>query len=88
VTEAEAVTEGAAVVVAEAKSGKLWMRLLAYLLCAVPGALVAACFISLDQDRAAPLAYGSAALLGLAALGGLRLLNQRVPQIFGSFRAF
>jgi hypothetical protein len=87
--EADAVTEGASVVVApDTKSGKRWMRLLAYLLCAVPGALVAACFISLDQDRAAPLAYGTAALLGLAALGGLRVLNQRVPLIFSSFRAF
>jgi hypothetical protein len=64
------------------------MTLLAHLLFAVPGAVVAACFISLDQDRAAPWAYGAAALLGLVALGGLRLLAQRVPRIFSSFSAF
>jgi hypothetical protein len=64
------------------------MRLAAVLLFAVPGAVVAAAFISLDQDRAAPLAYGSAALLGLAALAGLRLLDRRVPRIFSSFSSF
>ena len=65
-----------------------WLSLLAGLLFAVPGAVVAAGFISLDQDRAPPLAYGSAALLGLAALGALQLGARRVPQIFSSFTAF
>ena len=65
-----------------------WLRWLAGLLFAVPGAVVAAGFISLDQDRAAPLAYGSAALLGLGALGALQLLARRLPQIFSSFAAF
>jgi hypothetical protein len=87
--EAELAQEGAADVSrVDPKPGKPWLRLLAYSLFAVPGALVAACFISLDQDRAAPLAYGSAALLGLVALGGLRLLQQRAPRIFSSITAF
>lgn len=64
------------------------LELLANLLLAVPGAAVAAGFISLDQERAAPLAYASAALLGLVALGVVRLLVWRVPRIFSSFRAF
>ncbi len=63
-------------------------RWLGWLLLAVPGAVVAAGFISLDQERAAPLTYASAALLGLVALGLLRLLVRFVPRIFRSFRAF
>jgi hypothetical protein len=57
-------------------------------LCAVPGAVVAAGFISLDQDRAEPLAYASAALFGVLALGTVSLLGRRVPRIFSSFNAF
>lgn len=64
------------------------LGLLASLLLAVPGAVAAAGFISLDQERAAPLAYASAALLGLVALGLVRLLVWRVPRIFSSFSAF
>jgi hypothetical protein len=73
---------------AERKPGTRWMRLLAVLLFAVPGALMAACFISLDQERAAPLTYGSAAMLGLVGVAGLRLLDRRVPRIFSSFSSF
>ena len=65
-----------------------WRRLLGGLLLTLPGALVAVAFISLDQDRAAPFAYASAALLGVVALWLLGLLGQRAPQIFSSFRAF
>ncbi len=68
--------------------GRLWRRLLGGLLLTLPGALVAAAFISLDQDRAAPFAYASAPLLGVVALWLLGLLGQRAPQIFSSFRAF
>ena len=67
---------------------KPWRRLLGGLLLTVPGAVVATVFISLDQDRAAPVAYLSAALLGTVALWLLGLLGRRLPQIFGSFRAF
>jgi hypothetical protein len=63
-----------------------WLSLLAMLLLMVPGAVVAAGFISLDQERAAPPAYAISALLGLVALGLLRLLSGRVPRIFSSFR--
>ena len=65
-----------------------WLSLLAGLLLAVPGAVVAACFITLDQDRAAPLAYGSAGLAGLVALAALVVLARRAPRIFSSFSAF
>jgi hypothetical protein len=61
---------------------------LASVLFAVPGAAVAAGVISFDQDRAAPLAYASAGLLGLAALGLLRLLVRAAPRIFRSFSEF
>ena len=63
-----------------------WRSLLAMLLLMVPGAVVAAGFISLDQERAAPPAYAIAALLGLVGLGLVRLLSGRVPRIFSSFR--
>jgi|GEM_PF-5089701 len=63
------------------------LSLLAGLLLAVPGAVMAAGFITLDQDRAAPWAYGSAALAGLGALAVLVLLARRMPRIFSSFRA-
>ncbi len=68
--------------------GGLGMWLLGRTLVAVPGAVAAAGFISLDQDRAAPLAYGSAAVVGVAALVALSLLARRVPRIFSSFSAF
>ncbi len=61
---------------------------LASVLLAVPGAVVAAGFISLDQERAQPLVYASAGLLGLLALGLVRLLAWRVPRIFSSFSSF
>lgn len=63
-------------------------RLLSTLVLAAPGAVVAAVFISLDQERAAPLAYASAALAGLVALGLVRALAWRVPRMFSSFSAF
>ena len=69
-------------------SARPWRRLLGGLLLTVPGAIVAAAFISLDQDRAAPLAYTGAALLGIVALWLLGLLARGAPQIFGSFQAF
>jgi hypothetical protein len=71
-----------------AQPGRPWQRLLGALLLAAPGALMAARFISLDQDRAAPSAYASAGLAGVAALWLLGLLARRLPQIFNSFRAF
>jgi hypothetical protein len=73
---------------AREKRGRPWLGLLATLVLAVPGAVVAAGFISLDQERAAPLAYASAAILGLVALALVRLLAWRVPRIFSSFSAF
>ncbi len=68
--------------------GRLGWQLLGWVLFAVPGAVAAAGFISLDQDRAEPLAYGSAAVGGVLALAGLSLLARRVPRIFSSFSAF
>ena len=65
-----------------------WKRLLGGLLLAVPGGLMAAGFITLDQDRTAPSVYGVAALAGALALWLLGLLARRLPQIFSSFRAF
>jgi hypothetical protein len=65
-----------------------WSSWLATLLLALPSAVVAAGFISLDQERAAPQAYASAALVGLLALASLRVLSVRVPRIFSSFSAF
>ncbi|HYQ14801.1 MAG TPA: hypothetical protein VEQ58_03560, partial [Polyangiaceae bacterium] len=62
-------------------------RLLGYLLFALPGAVVAAVVISLDQAQAAPLAYAAAGLLGAFALGLVALLLPRIPRIAGSFRA-
>jgi hypothetical protein len=50
--------------------------------------VVAAGFISLDQERAAPSAYASSALLGLVALALVRLLASQVPRIFSSFSRF
>ena len=57
-------------------------------LCALPGAVAAAGFVSLDQDRAEPLAYAGAAVLGVLALGAVSLLGRRLPRIFSSFKAF
>ncbi len=72
----------------DAKPGAFGMKLLGRVLFALPGAVAAARFISLDQDRAEPLAYGSAAVLGVLALGGLSLLVRRAPRVFSSFTAF
>jgi hypothetical protein len=68
--------------------GRVALWLLGRALVAVPGAIAAAGFISLDQDRAEPLVYASAALFGVVALVGLSLLGRRVPRIFSSFSAF
>jgi len=68
--------------------GKPWRRLLGGLLLALPGAVVAAAFITLDQDRAAPFAYTSAAFFGIVALWLLGSLARRAPRIFGYFRDF
>ena len=67
---------------------ELGRRLLLRLAFALPGALLAAAFISLDQDRAEPVAYLAAALLGAVAMGGLGLVARRLPQIFSSFSSF
>ncbi|HEX2874083.1 MAG TPA: hypothetical protein VHP33_22665 [Polyangiaceae bacterium] len=71
----------------DAIDAKRWHRVAASLLFAVPGAAVAAGFIALDQERAAPAAYASAALLGLLGLGLVRLLERAAPRIFRSFNA-
>ena len=63
-------------------------RLVGYGLFAMPGAVVAGLVISLDQARAAPTAYTSAALVGALMLGLVAVLVPRAPRIFGSFRAF
>jgi hypothetical protein len=68
--------------------GNRWLAGVASLLFAAPGAAVAAAVISFDQERAAPLAYASAALFGLVALGLLRLLVRAAPRIFRSFSEF
>ncbi len=81
-------SEPDAKVQAKTKLRGLALQLLGRVLLAVPGAVAAAGFISLDQDRAAPLVYASAALFGALALGGLSLLARRVPRIFSSFQAF
>jgi hypothetical protein len=54
-------------------------------LLSVPGVAVAAVVISLDQQRAALPLYGLAALAGVAALLGLRLLARFAPKSFSSF---
>ena len=72
----------------EPPAAKRWQYWLASLLFAVPGAAAAAGVITLDQERAAPAAYASAALLGLVALGLLRLLVRAAPRIFRSFSDF
>jgi hypothetical protein len=71
---------------ASAPSARL--RLLAALLAGLPGALIAAGFIVLEQEQAAPLSYAAAGAAGLVALGGLRLLVRRVPQMFSSSDSF
>jgi hypothetical protein len=69
-------------------AGQLGRRLLLRLVFALPGAVLAAAFISLDQDRAAPAAYLGAALLGAVAMAVLGLVARRLPQIFSSFSSF
>lgn len=71
-----------------APSSGRWQRWVASLLFAVPGAALAAGFITLDQERAAPAAYASVAVLGLLALGLVRLLVRSAPRIFSSFSDF
>lgn len=63
------------------------LRAVGWVLLGVPGALCAAIFVSLDQERAEPASYLVAALLGALAaslLGGV--LTPRLPQIFNYFR--
>lgn len=71
-----------------AERGGVGLWLLGRALCALPGAVAAAGFVSLDQDRAEPLAYAGAALFGVLALGGVSLLGRRLPGIFSSFKPF
>lgn len=64
-------------------------RWLGYLLFALPGAVTAATFVSLDQERAGPAAYASAALWGaltLVLVAGVLL--RRIPRILSSFTGF
>jgi hypothetical protein len=64
-------------------------RWLGYVLFALPGAVTAAAFVSLDQERANPAAYGSAAFGGaLVLLLVSGVLLRRVPRILSSFTAF
>jgi hypothetical protein len=72
----------------DAERGAAWWWLLGRALCVLPGAIAAAGFVWLDQDRAEPLAYAGAGLLGVLALGGLSVLGRRLPQIFSSFKRF
>jgi hypothetical protein len=59
------------------------LRSVGYVLFAVPGAVVAAAVISLDQAQAAPSAYAGAGLLGAVALGLVAWIASRAPQITG-----
>jgi hypothetical protein len=65
-----------------------WRRQLPRLLLAAPGAVLAAGFIMLDQDRAEPVAYLEALAAALTTLVALTLAFRRLPQIFSSFRIF
>jgi len=65
-----------------------WRRLLPRLLLAGPGAVLAAGFIMLDQDRAEPAAYLGALAAAVVVLVALTLALRRLPQIFSSFRIF
>jgi hypothetical protein len=65
-----------------------WRPLLPRLLLAAPGAVLAAGFIMLDQERAEPAAYLGALAAALAALVALTLAFRRLPKIFSSFRIF
>lgn len=65
------------------------LRAVGWLLLALPGALCAIVFVSLDQERAAPGSYASAALVGAvgaSVLGGLAV--RRLPKIFNYFSVF
>jgi hypothetical protein len=55
---------------------------------ALPGALVAACVIALDQEQALAWSYGLAALAGIAGLLVLLVLARRAPKFLGSFSGF
>lgn len=65
-----------------------WQLGLASLLFATPGAAAAARVITLDQERAEPAAYATAALLALVGLGLVLLLGRAAPRIFRSFSGF
>jgi hypothetical protein len=62
-----------------------WHRWLARVLFALPGAVAAFGFISLDQERAAPASYAVAALASALVSCGLAVLGRRIPRIFSSF---
>lgn len=68
-------------------SGRAGRVLLRGLL-AFPGAVLAAGFIVLDQDRAEPAAYAWALAGAVLALGMLTLGLRRLPQILNSFSGF
>lgn len=63
-------------------------RILGSLLLAVPGAALAAGFIMLDQDQAAPAAYLAALGAALLALGVLVTLLRRAPRILNYLNYF
>lgn len=63
-------------------------RGLAVLLLGAPSASVAATFIALDQQRAAPAAYAAVAVQAALSVWLLGLLGRRLPRIFRSFGAF
>lgn len=73
-----------------APTGRLRLLLvwLARGLMAAPGVAAAVVFVTLDQERAEPVAYLLAAVAGAATLAlGVGLVARRVPQIFNSFRS-
>lgn len=61
-------------------------RLFGSLLLAAPGAVVAAGFVTLDQERAGAAAFAGVALLGVATLGLVSLVVRIAPRILASFR--
>jgi len=62
-------------------------RWLSYLLFALPGAVSAAVVISLDQARAAPVAYASAGGVGALAVGLVAVLLARFARISSCFNS-
>jgi hypothetical protein len=60
------------------------MRWLGALLAGLPGAVVAAGFIVLEQEQAAPLSYVAAGAAGVTVLVGLWILVRRRPELFSA----